>query len=76
MCFFLFLQINQLNEQGDEIAVLDVNLQDETSQSFGTYMGEWFISEQETLLNGFNNFCKQNATKSRCPLCINLNYLV
>ncbi|XP_060581182.1 zinc finger and SCAN domain-containing protein 12-like isoform X2 [Ruditapes philippinarum] len=50
--------MEQLRERGEEIAILTVNLDDNTCSHFGSPSGEWFVSEQKNLAQNFLKFCK------------------
>ncbi|XP_060581189.1 myoneurin-like isoform X2 [Ruditapes philippinarum] len=49
--------MEQLRERGEEIAILTVNLDDNTCSHFGSPSGEWFVSEQKNLAQNFLKFC-------------------
>ncbi|XP_052267154.1 zinc finger protein 37-like isoform X4 [Dreissena polymorpha] len=53
--------INQICEQGIEIAVMEVNINDGSTSHFGTPIGESFIAEQKSLTHSFASFCKTNG---------------
>lgn len=53
----LRLLIDQLQDSGDEVAVLVANVDDNSYSHFGSHKGEWFISEQKNLTSNFLNFC-------------------
>ncbi|XP_052815852.1 zinc finger and BTB domain-containing protein 24-like isoform X3 [Mya arenaria] len=55
--------ITQMREQGEEMVVMAVNIQDGTSTHFGTPLGDCFITEQKSLTNNFVTFCKSNGQK-------------
>ena len=60
-----YTQIEQLQEAGEEVAILAVDLDYDQCTHFGSPTGEWFMSEQRSLTKSFLNFCKtKNSSKS------------
>lgn len=57
--------MEQLRERGEEIAILTVNLEDNSCSHFGSPNGEWFVSEQKNLIQNFLNFCQTKGKNKR-----------
>ncbi|XP_053393109.1 myoneurin-like isoform X2 [Mercenaria mercenaria] len=57
--------MEQLRERGEEIAILTVNLDDNSCSHFGSPSGEWFVSEQKNLAQNFLKFCKKEKRGGR-----------
>lgn len=51
--------MDQLRQTGEEVAVLSVNLEENTYSHFGSPAGEGFIAEQKNLTKNFLAFCKK-----------------
>jgi len=62
------LQVSQLQESGEEVAIMSVNMDEESCSLFGSPTGEWFLSEQKNITNTFLSFCKtKSKSKSLFP---------
>ncbi|KAL4240259.1 hypothetical protein ACF0H5_001053 [Mactra antiquata] len=55
--------MEQLRERGEEIAVLTVDLEDNSYSHFGSPNGEWFLSQQKNIPQSFLSFCQSNTNQ-------------
>lgn len=50
-----------MRDQGVEVAVMAVNINDGSCAHFGSPLGDSFFIEQKSLTANFANFCKHNS---------------